>query len=121
MSEIASNAKGKHAAHPEQTSSINWQSIASDSDFRQLIREKRNFIVPATLFFLVYYFAFLVFVGYFPKEAETNVIGNINIAYLLALSEFVMAWILVYLYVRRAGLFDKLTNTILHKVKGASK
>ena len=46
-----------------------------------------------------------------------NVIGNINLAYLIALSEFVMAWIIVYLYVRRAGLFDKLANAILTKVK----
>ena len=120
MSEIASSATDKSAAHDEQATPIDWQQIASDSDFRELIREKRNFIVPATLFFLVYYFGFLVFVGYFPKAAETNVIGHINFAYLLALSEFVMAWVLVFLYVRRAGLFDRLANAILHKVKGAS-
>jgi uncharacterized membrane protein (DUF485 family) len=120
MSDIASSARDRRAARREPATPVDWQKIASDSDFRELIRKKRNFIVPATLFFLIYYFGFLVFVGYFPKAAETNVIGNINIAYLLALSEFVMAWVLVFLYVRRAGLFDRLANTILNKVKGAS-
>jgi uncharacterized membrane protein (DUF485 family) len=127
MSEIGTSGKGKSAvrdaktAEQAQTTSIDWQEIASSSDFRELIREKRNFILPATVFFLFYYFGFLIFVGYFPTVAETNVIGSINVAYLAALSEFVMAWALVFLYVRRAGFFDKLTHAILKRVKGASE
>ena len=124
MSEFISSGRSEstvETAVQAQTTSIDWQKIASSSDFRELIREKRNFILPATIFFLVYYFGFLVFVGYFPTIAETNVIGNINIAYLSAISEFIMAWLLVFLYVRRAGLFDKLTAAILSKVKGASE
>jgi len=124
MSDIISSGKSGRATHREkaavQENPIDWQKIASDSDFRELIREKRNFILPATIFFLVYYFGFLIFVGYFPTLAETNVIGNINIAYLLALSEFAMAWILVFLYVKRAGLFDTLVDIILKKVKGTN-
>lgn len=131
MSDIASSGKSGRAARRAKAAAqkqaqaqaeatpINWQQIESSGDFRELVREKRNFIIPATIFFLVYYFGFLIFVGYFPDVAETNVIGNINLAYLLALSEFAMAWVLVYLYVRRAGLFDQLANAILKKVKGA--
>src|SRR5438045_7512236 len=106
MSEIVSSGKGESTVSRDKTAvqaqvtSIDWQKIASSRDFSELIREKRNFILPATIFFLVYYFGFLVFIGYFPTIAETNVIGNINIAYLSALSEFVMAWVLVYLYVK---------------------
>jgi uncharacterized membrane protein (DUF485 family) len=126
MSEIVSSEKGEstvirdNIAVQAQVTSIDWQQIASSSDFRELIREKRNFILPATIFFLVYYFGFLVFVGYFPTIAEMNVIGNINIAYLSAISEFVMTWVLVFLYVRRAGLFDRLAQAIFNKVKGVS-
>ncbi|HLZ63533.1 MAG TPA: DUF485 domain-containing protein [Ktedonosporobacter sp.] len=129
MSDITSSGKGGRAARrakaaaqkqaQAQATAIDWQKIEGSSEFRELVREKRNFIIPATIFFLVYYFGFLIFVGYFPDAAKTNVIGNINVAYLLALSAFVMVWVIVYLYVRRAGLFDKLANTILNKVKGA--
>jgi uncharacterized membrane protein (DUF485 family) len=104
-----------------QASDVDWQTIENGSDFRELVREKRNFIIPATIFFLIYYFGFLVLVGYFPSVVEVNVIGNINLAYLIALSEFIMAWIIVYLYVRRAGLFDKLADAILTKVKGGGQ
>jgi uncharacterized membrane protein (DUF485 family) len=101
-----------------QISDVNWQAVEDDRDFRELIHEKRNFIIPATIFFLVYYFGFLVLVGYFPSVVDVNVIGNINLAYIIAISEFIMAWVIVYLYVRRARLFDKLANAIVTKVKG---
>jgi uncharacterized membrane protein (DUF485 family) len=35
-----------------------------------------------------------------------DVVGNVNIAYLFALSQFFMAWILMVMYVRRARGFD---------------
>ena len=74
-----------------------WQAIEADDDFQKLIAIKKRFIIPATIFFIVYYFALPVLVGYWPHLMEANVVGNINLAYLFALSQFVMAWILSYL------------------------
>jgi uncharacterized membrane protein (DUF485 family) len=123
VSEIVSTGDGGHALRrstvtSQQTTDVDWQAIESDSDFRELVREKRSFIIPATIIFLVYYFGFLVLVGYFPSIVEVNVIGNINLAYLIAISEFVMAWIIVYLYAKQAGMFDKLAGAIVTKVRG---
>ena len=98
-----------------------WHAIETDADFQQLVAAKRRFIIPATIFFIVYYFALPVLVGYFPDLMDTNVIGNINIAYLFALSQFFMAWILAALYVRRAGAFDKMAAAIIAKVRGGRK
>jgi len=103
---------------PSGSEAIDWTAIENDASFQELVAKKRNFIVPATIVFLVYYFGFLIFVGYFPEAAEVNVIGQINLAYLIAISEFVMAWIIVYLYARQAGLFDKMTASILSRIKG---
>jgi uncharacterized membrane protein (DUF485 family) len=125
MSDLAAPGEDRRSTPsspvPEQAADINWQAIESDSDFRELVREKRNFIIPATIFFLVYYFGFLILVGYFPDVVDVNVIGNINIAYLFALSQFIMAWIVMALYVRRAGTFDQLAHNILTRVKGEKK
>jgi uncharacterized membrane protein (DUF485 family) len=127
MSEFASSGEGSRSVSSntpvtdaKKTGGIDWRAIEEDGDFRKLVREKRNFIIPATIFFLVYYFGFLILVGYFPEVVDVNVIGNINIAYLFALSQFFMAWILMYLYVRRAGTFDRLAGRILQKVKGGN-
>jgi len=125
MSDLATPGEGRHSIPRSpvaaQDGDVNWQAIESDSDFRELIREKRNFIIPATIFFLVYYFGFLILVGYFPDVVNVNVIGNINIAYLFALSQFIMAWIVMALYVRRAGTFDQLAHNILTRVRGEKK
>src|ERR1700736_2249468 len=83
--------------------------LAASPDLRRLITAKRNFIIPAVIFFLVYYFALPLGNGLAPSLMNTNVIGNINLAYLFALSEFVMAWILAAVYIRRANrVFDPL-------------
>jgi uncharacterized membrane protein (DUF485 family) len=85
-----------------------WEAIASNDKFRLLLREKRRFVVRATVFFMTYYFALPVLVGYFPQAMSRTVWGPVNIAYLFALSQFVMAWILAWLYVRAARRFDVL-------------
>ena len=98
-----------------------WQAIEADDEFQKLIAIKKRFIIPATIFFIVYYFALPVLVGYWPQLMEANVIGNINLAYLFALSQFVMAWTLSYLYVREAGVFDRIAARIVRRVKGVSQ
>ena len=89
-----------------------WQAIEADSDFRKLVAAKLRFIIPATLFFIAYYFALPVLVGYFPALMEVEVIGRINLAYLFALSQFFVAWFLAYLYVRRAAALDVIAARI---------
>lgn len=97
-----------------------WRAIESDPEFRALVAAKRAFLVPATLFFVVYYFALPVLVGAFPDAMGRPVIGKINIAYLFALSQFAMAWALMALYVKRARRFDEAAARIVAKVKGGA-
>jgi len=90
-----------------------WDALAASPEFRRLITAKRNFIIPAVVFFLVYYFALPLGNGLAPSLMNTKIIGNINLAYLFALSEFVMAWILAYVYIRRANrVFDQLAAAV---------
>ncbi|EFH90089.1 DUF485 domain-containing protein [Ktedonobacter racemifer] len=106
------------AVADQHTSAHDWQAIERDADFRELVRTKRNLIIPATIFFLLYYFVFLIVVGYLPDVANASVIGNINVAYLFALSQFFMTWILMGIYVWRAGTFDALAQRIVARVRG---
>ena len=47
-----------------------WSKIASDPDFHALQRAKRRFIIPATIFFLAYYMALPIMVGYWPEAMK---------------------------------------------------
>ena len=88
-----------------------WQRLAELPQFKRLIAEKRRFILPATVFFVVYYFLLPVLVGYFPS-LMTRRVGPVNVAYIFAVSQFAMAWILAGLDVRAAGRFDRMAEEI---------
>ena len=97
-----------------------WAAIERTPEFRALVHAKRAFIIPATLFFVVYYFALPALVGYWPDLMSTRVAGRINVAYLFALSQFVMAWVIMAIYVRRAHRYDRMVESLLARVKGRS-
>jgi uncharacterized membrane protein (DUF485 family) len=71
------------------------------------------FIIPAFIFFFAYYFGLAVLVGYAPKLASTRVIGTVTVAYLYALSQFVVGWIVAGLYLLASARFDALTKEII--------
>jgi len=94
-----------------------WDRIAASQEFKDLMATKKVFIIPAFVFFLVYYFLLPVLVGYAPQFMSTKVFGVINLAYLFALSQFFMAWTIAWLYVRAAGDFDRLAKDIIDKAE----
>ena len=102
----------------ETIESADWERVAAMDEFKRLIAAKRKFIMPAVIFFIVYYFALPVSVGYAPGLMSRRVFGVINLAYVFALSQFFMAWIIAALYVRAAGRFDEMARKIISKLKG---
>jgi uncharacterized membrane protein (DUF485 family) len=121
--DIAPLGRGKQKAAHELTADedvdvADWDRVAAMAEFKQLVAAKRKFILPATIFFIMYYFALPVLVGYAPGLMARKVFGVVNLAYVFALSQFFMAWIVAALYVRAAGRFDALARNILNKLKG---
>ena len=118
MNAISRNAS-RTAVDPSE-----WKRIAASQPFRDLLALKRMFIVPAFVFFLVYYFLLPVLVGYAPRLMATRVIGTVTLAYLFALSQFVVGWTIAGLYLKASAKFDLLTKDILTEVdhrQGAGK
>jgi len=103
----------------EKQAASHWDEIAASKAFRDLMGTKKIFIVPAFIFFVLYYFALPVLVGYAPRFMSTKVIGQVNLAYLFALSQFAVAWIIAGLYVRAAGDFDRLAEDIVEKAENS--
>jgi uncharacterized membrane protein (DUF485 family) len=118
---MANAAKEVEVVQPKQyqASQSTWDEIAESKAFQDLMATKKTFIVPAFIFFVVYYFALPVLVGYAPQFMSTKVMGEVNLAYLFALSQFFVAWIIAGLYVRAANNFDRLAKDILDKAEDA--
>ena len=100
----------------QNLSGIDWDQIAETTEFQQLLVVKRRFIIRATLFFVVYYFALPVLVGWVPQLMSRPVLGPLNIAYLFALSQFFMAWCIAALYVREASRWDEVARQIIKRL-----
>jgi uncharacterized membrane protein (DUF485 family) len=96
----------------EEADVIDWEKLAGSERFRALLKAKRRFIVPAMVFFVVYYFALPVLIGYARPFMEKRVLGPVNLAYLFALSQFFMAWIIAALYVKAAARFDRMAKGV---------
>jgi uncharacterized membrane protein (DUF485 family) len=111
----AQGAPPKEPARPEPVGSdvVHWEGLEETDEFRKLVNARWRFVAPATVFFLAYYFALPLSNGLFPSVMRTEIIGHINLAYIFALSQFVMAWLLAYFYIRQAGrVFDPLAEAV---------
>lgn len=85
--------------------------------FRQLIREKKRFILPATLFFLIFYFALPLGITWFPQFMNRPVYHFLTYAWVLAIMQFVMVWTIGFLYYRKAKSFDQKAEEIRRELE----
>jgi uncharacterized membrane protein (DUF485 family) len=98
------------AASAEQRTDIDWVAVERSPEFRELVKRKKAFVIPATLFFLAWYFGFIILAGYAPDFMGREFITDgLTVGYVLALSQFVMTWLLGWMYLRKADReFDPL-------------
>ena len=93
-----------------------WEKIERSDEFRELITKRRSFVVPATIFFLAYYMAFILLAGYAPDFMGKSVYEGLTVGYCLALTQFVMVFVLGLWYLRKAEReFDPLADAVVAK------
>src|SRR5215212_8618313 len=104
----------------EQRAEIDWQAIERSPEFRELTRRKKAFVVPATIFFMVWYFGFIALCGYAPDFMGREFITDgLTVGYVLALTQFLMTWVLGAMYARRANrVWDPLAAGVLERADG---
>ncbi|HZG74010.1 MAG TPA: DUF485 domain-containing protein [Chondromyces sp.] len=91
---------------------VNYEEIVSRPDFKQLISAKKKFLVPLSLFFLVFYFTLPLLTSY-TTVLNSPLIGPINGAWVFAFAQFIMTWALCMIYVSKANKFDQMSDDII--------
>ena len=104
----------------DQRTETDWVAIERSPEFQELTASKRKFVVPATIFFMAWYFGFIVLCGYAPDFMGREFITDgLTVGYVLALTQFVMSWALAAMYVRRANrVWDPLAARVRDSVEG---
>ncbi|SFA55593.1 Uncharacterized membrane protein, DUF485 family [Parageobacillus thermantarcticus] len=100
----------------EERAAMDYSQIVQSSSFQHLMREKKNFILPSTLFFLVFYFALPILTSY-SNVLNASAIGPISWAWVFAFAQFIMTWALCTIYSKRAAKFDEIVERIKQEAK----
>lgn len=75
-----------------------WEKTQDSSEFGELRSRFRRFAFPMAIGFLVWYFVFVLVMTFARDWASTPVFGNINVAFVLAILQFVSTLLIVIAY-----------------------
>lgn len=99
------------------SSSVNWAAIDADPKFQTLHRKKTFFLWGLMVFSVIYYFLLPIGAAYYQDLFKVKVWGVVNVGLLFALSEFVVAWTIAYVYSKKANAqFDAMAQEIINDV-----
>jgi len=79
---------------------VDWERLEALPEFRELVARRRRFVLPATAFFLVWYFGFVILAGYAEDFMGQSLVDGFTVGYALALTQFVMVGTLGLAYLR---------------------
>nr|WP_227466778.1 DUF485 domain-containing protein [Nocardioides lijunqiniae] len=74
--------------------------MAAAPEFTELRRLYRGFVFPATLAFLSWYLLYILMSNYAGGFMNHQLVGNINVALVFGLLQFVTTFLLAWLYSR---------------------
>jgi uncharacterized membrane protein (DUF485 family) len=95
---------------------IDWEAIEASPEFQELVRTRRGFVVPATIFFLSWYMGFILLTAYAEDFMSERVYQGLTVGYCLALTQFVMVLVLGIMYLRRADrVYDPLAAKAIER------
>jgi uncharacterized membrane protein (DUF485 family) len=113
----ATGAAGS-AHHPQ----IDWQAAERSPEFQELVSKRRSFTIPVLAFVFVWYFGFIALAGYAPDFMGERLIDGFTVGYAIALTQFVMTWVLGWLYLRKSDrVFDPLARRAAERAASRSR
>jgi len=102
MTESTTPRPGAHAATPSQDDDV-YAAIAAEPDFARLRSSYLRFAFPATIAFMAWYIAYVICNNWARGFMDTPVIGNVNVAVVFGLLQFLSTFVIAYLYSRHAN------------------
>jgi uncharacterized membrane protein (DUF485 family) len=101
-------------AEDRGTARHDWERIEHSPEFQELVRKRRSFVVPATIFFLTYYMGFILLTGYAESFMAERIYEGLTVGYTLALTQFLMVFVLGIWYLRKSGReYDPLAQRVV--------
>jgi uncharacterized membrane protein (DUF485 family) len=96
------------------TSTERYSTVQQSAEFGELRRRLRSFVFPWTVAFFLWYALYVLLSAYARGFMSVKVFGNVNVALILGLLQFVSTFVIAWYYSRYAA--QKL-DPIAEKIK----
>lgn len=80
-----------------------YDELHASEDFVELRRRYLRFVIPATVAFLSWYLLYVVMSNWATGFMSREVVGNINVALVFGLLQFVTTFLIAFVYSRFAA------------------
>jgi uncharacterized membrane protein (DUF485 family) len=92
----------ERSGQPAAAQTVDWLAIERSEEFKELVTERRKFLVPATIVFLVGAIGYLLVAAFVPGVMGWQIIDGLPFAWLAAVSQVLLTWALTWAYLRKA-------------------
>lgn len=97
---MSTHHEGGHI--PLTPSEAHYVAVQQSPEFQDLRRRYRGWVIPVAAGSLIWYFAYVFLAAYASDFMSTKVVGNINVALIMGLLQFVTTFGVTALYIRHA-------------------
>ncbi|MFI6643497.1 DUF485 domain-containing protein [Streptomyces sp. NPDC050504] len=111
---------GKEAGSVQPTTE-QFVEVQESAEFGELRRAHRSFAFPLTVAFIAWYLLYVLLSNYAGDFMGTKLFGNINVALVLGLGQFLTTFLIAWLYSRHAATeLDPKAEAIKSRMEGAA-
>ena len=103
---------------PRSTTSERYLAVQSSDEFARLRKTLRGFIFPMTVAFFLWYLLYVLLSAYARGFMSTKIVGNINVALIFGLLQFLSTFLIAWYYARYSNReLDPIADSIRNKME----
>ncbi|MFE0103018.1 DUF485 domain-containing protein [Streptomyces sp. NPDC059009] len=112
---------GPAPAAPQGPTTEEFIAVQESAEFGELRRAHRSFAFPLTVAFIAWYLVYVLLSNYAGDFMGTKVVGNINVALVLGLAQFLTTFLIAWWYSRHAATkLDPKAEAIKSRMEGGA-
>ncbi|MET7602786.1 DUF485 domain-containing protein [Streptomyces avermitilis] len=107
--------------HPRYPSTEEFAAEQESAEFGELRHSHRSFAFPLTIAFIAWYLLYVLLSNYAGGFMGTKLFGNVNVALVLGLAQFLTTFLIAWWYSRHAAAeLDPKAEAIKSRMEGGA-
>ena len=121
MTTEAAPPSGSAGAPPAVPTAEDFGHVQQSAEFAELRRSYRSFAFPLTVAFIAWYLLYVLLSNYAGDFMGTKLFGNINVAFVLGIAQFITTFLIAWWYSRHAAAkLDPKAEAIKSRMEGGA-